>query len=149
MHALQGLSQAAKTSFVKTLFKNPYIVTIQGEETLNLKGFQYGTHGALVLDNVVDFDLILRYRALLQANTDVRRLGESATGMYSYSVFLWAVPIILTVDLDVDATGAIAASEWLTANVLHDVLPRGTTCYVPGPRNDIPMASVPSLADYL
>ena len=149
MYALQGPSQAAKTSFVKTLFKNPYIVTIQGEETLNLKGFQYGTHGALVLDNIVDFDLILRYRALLQANTDVHRLGESATGMYSYSVFLWAVPIILTVDLDVDATGAIAASEWLTANVLHDVLPRGTTCYVPGPRNDIPMASVPSLADYL
>ena len=149
MYLLQGPSQAAKTSFVKTLFKNPYVVTIQGEESLNLKGFRYGVNGSLVLDNIVDFDLILRYRALLQANTDEHRLGESATGVYSYPVFLWAVPIILTVDLDVDAAGAIASSEWLTANVLHDTLPKGATCYIPGERRSIPMASMPSLAQYL
>ena len=145
MYALQGPSQAAKTSFAKTLFRNPFVVTIQGEETLNLSGFRYGEHGALILDNIVDFDLILRYRALLQANTDLHRLGESATGIYSYSVFLWAVPIIMTVDLDVGAAEAIAKSEWLSANVLHDVLPRGSTCYVPGQRDKIPMVDMPKL----
>jgi hypothetical protein len=29
MYALQGPSQAAKTSFVKSRFKNPYVITIQ------------------------------------------------------------------------------------------------------------------------
>ena len=145
MYALQGPSQAAKTSFAKTLFKNPFVVTCQGAECLNLNGFRYGEHGALVLDNIVDLDLILQHRALLQANTDEHRLGESATGIYSYSVFLWAVPIIMTIDMDVDAAGAIAASEWLSANVLRDMLPRGATCYVPGNRQRIPIADMPKL----
>ncbi|CAE7541988.1 unnamed protein product [Symbiodinium natans] len=102
IYALQGHSQAAKTSFVKSLFAKPFVVTIQGQDVLNLQAFEYGHHDALILDNLVDWSLILQYRALLQANVDLHRLGESATGIYAYSVFLWAVPICITLDADVN-----------------------------------------------
>ena len=39
---------------------------------------------------------------MLQANSDFRTLGTSLTGMYSYSVWLWKVPIALTVDTQAD-----------------------------------------------
>ena len=91
---------------------------------LNLQSFQYGRHDALVLDNLVEWSLILKYRALLQSNVDLHVLGESATGIYSYSVFLWGVPVCITLDADVDST-PFMASEWLQANVYRDVLPVG------------------------
>ncbi|CAE7816616.1 unnamed protein product [Symbiodinium sp. CCMP2592] len=133
LYALQGPSQAAKTSFVKSLFKSPFVLTIQGQDVLNLQSFQYGRHDALILDNLVEWSLILKYRALLQANVDLHMLGESATGIYSYSVFLWGVPICVTLDADVDSTPFLA-SEWLQANVYRDVLPVGAKCYLEGER---------------
>ena len=51
IYALQGQSQATKTSFVKSLFSRPLV---QGQDSLNLQKFQYGHHGALILDNLVE-----------------------------------------------------------------------------------------------
>lgn len=48
MYALQGPSQAAKTSFAKQLFQKPFVVTVQNSTTLNLKDFIYGHHDALL-----------------------------------------------------------------------------------------------------
>ena len=59
-------------------------MTIQGQDVLNLQGFRYGHHDALVLDNLVEWSFVLKFRALLQANVDMHMLGESATGIYSY-----------------------------------------------------------------
>ena len=42
---------------------------------------------------------LLNFRAMLQANNDEHILGSSATGVYSYRIWLWKVPIVLTVDL--------------------------------------------------
>ena len=49
-----------------------------------------------ILDNLNDFQFVLDYRAILQSNNDTHRLGDSSTGMYSYTVYLFAVPVILT-----------------------------------------------------
>ncbi len=49
-----------------------------------------------ILDNLNDFQFVLDYRAILQSNNDTHRLGDSSTGMYSYAVYLFAVPVILT-----------------------------------------------------
>ena len=144
LYILQGPSRAAKTSFTKSLFARPFVYTCQDGDTLDLRGFRYGHHDALILDNLVDFSLILKYRALLQANNDEHRLGQSATGMYSYGVYLWATPILATVDLEVDAVGAIAASEWLSANVLLDRIPQGEVCFMPGAQLQIPMSRMPA-----
>lgn len=142
MYALQGPSQAAKTSFAKALFRNPFVITVQGQRSLDLRGFEHEKHDALVLDNVNSFQVVLDHRALLQSNNDVHKLGESTTGIYSYSVYLWGVPIMITLDLDVDAKTELEQSEWLRANVLLDVLPQGATCYVQGTVNKVPKAAV-------
>ena len=36
---------------------------------------------------------------MFQANNDIHSLGESKTGMYAYEVWLWKVPMVITVDL--------------------------------------------------
>ena len=143
MYALQGPSQAAKTSFAKSLFRRPFLVTVQGQRSLDLRGFEYGSHDALILDNLNSFQIVLDQRAVLQANNDVHKLGESTTGIYSYSVYLWAVPILLTLDLDVAASKEMAESEWLRANILLDVLPEQATCYMQDVRRLVPMTEVP------
>ena len=129
---------------VKSLYRNPFIVTVQGVTTLNLKGLTYGVHDALILDNINDLQLVLDYRAMLQSNVDMHRLGESQTGVFSYEVFLWALPTILTIDLDVDVQTQIQQSEWLQANVLLDVLPKGAVTYCPGPKRLLRMRDMPS-----
>ena len=146
IYALQGQSQAAKTSFVKSLFSRPFVVTIQGQDSLNLQKFQYGHHDALILDNLVEWSLILKHRALLQSNTDVHILGESTTGVYAYRVFLWAIPVCITLDADVQRA-PFDSSEWLQANVLLDVLPLGAKCFSAGQRQQIRMSDMPRLQD--
>jgi hypothetical protein len=144
IYALQGPSQAAKTSFAKSLFKRPFIVTVQGQEDLDLRAFRYGHHDALILDNLISFDLILKFRALLQSNTDMHRLGQSQTGVCAYSVYLWATPVFVTLDMDVD-TSPVQSSDWLRENVLLDTLPPGAKCYMAGDRARIPMSDMPVL----
>jgi hypothetical protein len=144
IYALQGPSQAAKTSFAKSLFRNPFVITVQGEALLDLRAFVYGSHDAVIIDNLVSFDLILKYRALLQSNTDLHRLGESTTGIYSYTVFLWAVPVLVTLDIDVD-TAPYFRSDWLQTNVLLDSLSQGSKCYVDGARPLVNMRDMPCL----
>ena len=144
MYALQGPSRAAKTSFVKNLFVNPFVLTVQSATTLNLCKFVYGTHDALILDNINSFQIVLDHRALLQANTEEHLLGKSATGCYAYRTYLWATPVVLTLDSDVKADAAFRASDWLRANVLLDVLPSGATCFIPGVRPRVPMSEAPT-----
>ena len=64
-----------------------------------------------MLDNLVEWSFVLKFRTLLQANVDMHMLGESATSIYSYSVFLWAVPVCITLDSDVDCA-PFEASNW-------------------------------------
>ncbi len=48
---------------------------------------------------VNDMSFIMDNRALMQANADIHMLGESNTGMFAYYVWLWQVPIVVTIDL--------------------------------------------------
>ena len=71
LYALQAPSQAAKTSFVKSLLRKPFAATIQGQYSLNLQKLVYGGHEGVILDNLVDWSLVLKHRALLQSNQDM------------------------------------------------------------------------------
>ena len=64
--------------------------------------------------------------------------------MYSYSVYLWAVPVFVTLDTDVD-TSVFEGSDWLRANVFLGRLPPAAKCYSDGDRVRTPMASMPRL----
>ena len=197
MYALQGPSQSAKTSFAKSLFTNPFVLTVQGVSTLNLSKFCYGKHDALSLPNMLGpkhvfqacLHVFLRFvspqdlgqperlgfhlgapsRASEQSRLP-QAWGIPNRGLFlfcalpwfgnfleghlsakicfflSVQVFLFAVPIMITLDLDVPSAAAFQASEWLRANVLLDTLQPGDTTYVPGERRMLPMAALPRLS---
>ena len=67
-------------------------------------------------------DFVLNYRALFQANSDIHTLGDSRTGAYSYDVWLWRVPIVVTVDL---SAAWDPAEAWIKANSVDVYLDRG------------------------
>ena len=67
-------------------------------------------------DNVNDMQFVLDYRALFQANNDIHTLGDSKKGCYSYDVWLWRVPIVITVDMS--ATWD-QNEPWIQANSTH------------------------------
>ncbi|CAK9003150.1 unnamed protein product [Durusdinium trenchii] len=98
-----------------------------------------------ILDNINDWAFILEHRALLQANTDFHKLGESQTGVFSYTVFLWATPVAITLDLDVDSQSAFECSDWLRANVLLDVLKPQDKTFLEEGRPKLRMSDMPEL----
>ena len=64
----------------------------------NGREYDWTYHGMIVFDNVNNMDFVMKFGGLLQANNDVHVLGASATGVYSYRVWLWKVPVVFTVD---------------------------------------------------
>ena len=51
---------------------------------------------------------------LMACNSDVHSLGQSKTGIYRYSVYIFAVPIIMTVDHSAEWD---SSEPWLAENV--------------------------------
>ena len=115
---LRGVSGSGKSTLAKSLGKLlglgvPYIQTVQSAASADLKGFNNDVHGYIVFDNVNDQEFILSQRALLQANNDVHTLADSKTGIYAYDVWLYQVPIVVTVDMS--ATWD-PHEDWIAAN---------------------------------
>ena len=50
----------------------------------------------MLLDEVASPNFIVNNNKLLQAHVDGAILGQSPTQTYTYEVFVWRVPIILT-----------------------------------------------------
>ena len=72
---------------------------VQDAETADLRTFSRDKHGYIVFDNVNNMDFVLSQRAIFQSNNDIHTVGESKTGIYSYHVWLYQVPLVFTVDL--------------------------------------------------
>ena len=58
---------SGKSAFAESLFRNPYIITVEDADHLDLRGFDYETHDGLILDNVNCWALLRKWRAVLQA----------------------------------------------------------------------------------
>lgn len=101
---LRAGSQCGKSTLAKSLgalfgWGDPFVQTVQDAEAADLKTFDRRRHGYVVFDNVNNAEFVLSQRALFQANVDIHTLGQSKTGIYSYNVWLYRVPIVVTVDL--------------------------------------------------
>jgi len=72
------------------------VVDVQHADHPDLRGYVRGHHTAVLLDEVSSPQFIVANKKLLQAHVDGAILGQSATQMYTYEVFLWKVPIMLT-----------------------------------------------------
>ena len=112
-------SRTGKSTLAKSLGPNPYVQTVQNAEAPDLKGFKHGVHTYILFDNVNDMQFVLDARALFQANNDFHTLGDSRTGMYAYQVWLWRVPMVVTMD----ETAELDSNEpWIRENMFEVAL---------------------------
>ena len=114
---IRGVSRAGKSTLAKSLGRRPFVQTVQSAAAPDLKAFSRETHDYILFDNVNDMDFVLSSRALFQANVDIHTLGESRTGMYAYKVWLWRIPLVVTVD---DSATWNPREPWIHANC-HDL----------------------------
>ena len=113
---IQGASQTGKSTLARTLGGpggTPFGQTVQSAVSPDLKAYDPNFHSYLVFDNVNSMPFVMDHRAMSQAKNDIHTLGESRTGMYSYEVRLYQVPIVFTVDLSADWD---TADEWIKEN---------------------------------
>lgn len=125
---IRGASRTGKSTLARTLGgpgRTPFVQTVQSAESPDLKAYDPDFHPYLVFDNVNSMSFVMDYRAMFQANNDIHTLGESRTGMYSYEVWLWQVPIVITVDLSADWD---TEDAWIKENCV-DILLEGP-CWV-------------------
>ena len=139
-------SAAGKSSFAETRFDNPYILTVEDAEQLDLKSFERRKHDGIVLDNVNSWGQLLSWRAILQARNAKSRGRQSATNVYSYVQYLFGVPIIATIDLDAPDAYLVdpssdKRSKWLCKNCTILRLPPGETFYK---KDRVPKVKVPN-----
>lgn len=121
---LRGGSRTGKSTLAKSLgsvygWGNPFIQTVQGASAPDLKEFEKGSHGYILFDNVNDMQFVLDHRALVQSNNSVHTLGQSQTGMYAYRVWLFKVPIVMTVD---DSAVWNSDEPWIHENMFELIL---------------------------
>ena len=100
-------------------FGQAFTQTVQDAPAPDLAKYDAQKHGYLLFDNVNSHTFILDSRALFQANSDVHTLGVSRTFMYSYSVWLWKVPMV-TVD---DSAEWDSTEPWIAENAIEVLLP--------------------------
>ena len=98
MLVLYGPSRTGKSRLARSLFgeSRTLVVDVQHAEHPDLHGFRRQQHLAILMDEVASPSFISGNKKLLQAHVDGAILGQSATQLYTYEVFLWRVPIILT-----------------------------------------------------
>ena len=87
---------------------------MQDDSSADLRSYCRTRHGYIVFDNVNSMQFVLSQRALMQSNSDVHSLGQSKTGIYRYSVYIFAVPIIMTVDHSAEWD---SSEPWLAENL--------------------------------
>ena len=134
--ALCADSAAGKSNFAESLFENPYCLTVEDSDHLDLKNFDRDKHDGIVLDNVNSWGQLLSWRAVLQARNAKFKGGTSATNMYAWSKYLYGVPFVATVDFDAPDAYLIDESSpwqstWLMKNTVRVCLSQGETFYDP------------------
>ena len=134
MLVLWADSASGKSTFAEGVMDNPYILTVEEADNLDLRAFDFEKHDGIVLDNVNSFEQILKWRAVLQARNAKSKGGQSATNVYSYTQYLFSVAVAVTVDLDAPDGFLLDPkdprhSKWLVRSTVVLQLPRGETFY--------------------
>ena len=123
-------SAAGKSNYAESLFDRPLILTVEAAQHLDLKEFEYQKHDGIILDNVNSWGQLLSWRAVLQARNAKFKGGQSSTNVYSYTQYIYGVPIVATIDLDTPDGQLVdpdctERSKWLCKNCQILRLPIG------------------------
>ena len=118
MLVLLGPARSGKSRLARSLFgeSRTLVIDVQHAVHPDLRGFQRHHHLAILMDEVATPKFIADNKKLLQAHVDGAILGQSPTQQYTYEVFLWRVPIILTTNNWDLARLSETEREWVDAN---------------------------------
>jgi len=111
-----GPSFSGKTEWAKSLFSNPLELKI-GSLTYfpdKMRQFDRTIHDGLVLDDVRDLNFLSEHQDKLQGKYDARvEFASTPGGTCSYSKFLFAVPIVATVNFSTKNLSFLESHDWL------------------------------------
>lgn len=129
---LRAPSRAGKNTLAKSLHllmpelipKPLFVQTVQSAAAADLQQYNRQSHGFLLFDNCNSMDFVLSQRALFQANPDFHRLGQSQTNVFSYEVYLFRAPIVVTID---ESAAWDDTEPWIREN--QHLIALGGPCY--------------------
>ena len=92
---LEGPSSVGKTVLAKSFYgdEHTYYYNMQTAKEPDLRGFRYGYHKALLLDEI-SWQQVIRLKVLFQAGVDGVDLGASQCNQFAYWRYLYGVAII-------------------------------------------------------
>ena len=118
MLVLHGPSRTGKSRLARSLFgeMETLVADVQHAVHPDLHGFDRKKHKAILLDEVSSPQFIVQNKKLLQAHVGGAIFGQSATQLYTYEVFLWRIPIMLTTNVWDYASYAEPDKNWIESN---------------------------------
>ena len=125
MLVLHGPSKTGKSRLARSLFGEgrTLVVDVQNAKHPDLHSYRRHEHAAILLGEVSGPSFIVENKKLLQAHVDGALLGQSPTQQYTYEVFLWRTPIMLTTN-NWDLSRLTAAElDWVHANCVAVYVP--------------------------
>ena len=120
MLVLFGPSCTGKSRLARSLFgvSDTLVVDVQHAEHPDLRGYRRSVHKAVLLDEVSSPKFLVANKKVLQAHVDGAILGQSATQLYTYEVFLWRTPLMLTTN-NFDYSGfSLSDVNWIETNAV-------------------------------
>ena len=113
-----GPSCTGKSRMARSLFGDgrTLVVDVQHAAHPDLRAYRRGLHKAVLLDEMASPEFIVTNKKLLQAHVDGAILGHSSTQLFTYELFLWRTPLMITTNnFDYSAFSA-ADKDWLESN---------------------------------
>jgi hypothetical protein len=116
---LEGPSQFGKTQFVRSIASEDAILEVNcsGGVAIDLRSFERHRHKVILFDEI-EVPQVLKQRKLFQAGPTPVQLGQSQTGMYSYSVFLYRTMLVVCTNNWSTSLGqaSLMDQDWIRAN---------------------------------
>jgi hypothetical protein len=119
---LEGPSRFGKTQFARSIVPEENILELScsGGVPIDLKSFQRHKHKLILFDEI-EAPQVLALRKAFQAGPSPVQMGQSQTGMYTYSVFLYRVMFVLCSNTWTESLSKLKQGDaaWIEANQIH------------------------------
>jgi len=119
---LEGPSQHGKTQFVRSLVPEEQILELScsGGVPVDFRSFKRHKH-KLVLFDEIEAQQVLALRKAFQAGASPVQMGQSQTGMYTYTVFLHRVMFVLCSNTWTESLAKLKPGDvsWIEANQIY------------------------------
>ena len=119
---LEGPSQHGKTQFVRSLVPEDEILELScsGGVPVDFRSFKRHKH-KLVLFDEIEAQQVLALRKAFQAGASPVQMGQSQTGMYTYTVFLYRVMFVLCSNTWTESLNKLKPGDvsWIEANQIY------------------------------